>query len=242
MKALSRSIRQEFLAILHAEDIFSIYDARYSYRDEEMWLFGKVSCTRDDIPFIDQIQNVEIHARLYAESDIYCAKYKIDPHEANGYLSTRGADPISFFAGKGILRNTCVLTLGCSTPKAILILQSPFFDAVRQLTDFRTLTLEVISSSFCLWSHEDALAYLGLDVSDSDRTVGVRMIANSMKRALEPSLGPSVIDEGLERPTFDIWKIIFHPQDFISIEEKRNAKSSTEGDEGNEASSQADGA
>lgn len=60
------------------------------------------------------------------------------------------------------------------------------------------------------------------------------MMVNSMKSALEPSLGPGIISEGFEWRTFDIWKITFHPRDF----EKRDVKSSTQGDEANEVSSQ----
>ena len=64
------------------------------------------------------------------------------------------------------------------------------------------------------------------------------MMVNSMKSALEPSLGSGIISEGFEWRTFDIWKITFHPRDFVSKEEKRDVKSSTQGDEANEVSSQ----
>ena len=63
------------------------------------------------------------------------------------------------------------------------------------------------------------------------------MMVNSMESALEPSLEPGIISECFEWRTFDIWKITFHPRDSVSKEEKRDVKSSTQGDE-NEVSSQ----
>ncbi len=190
MTGLSKSIRQEYLAVLHAEAIFSIQESDFLEWTE---------LTRDRIPFLDQVQKVEIidYPDCAVQCDWLYYREGDDIREENQKLVNKGAEPLSLFIGTGILRNNCIIRLIIEMPKAVLIIHSPFFDAIRRLTDFKTLTLEIDSfRDRCLddeWS--DELIYVGGGSSQMDHAGAVNVIAGSMKGALEPSLGPSTMSE-----------------------------------------------
>lgn len=221
MTGLSKCIRQEYLAILHAEAIFSAQKSNF-YKLEGL--------TRDDIPFVDQVQKVEIleYPDEGVLSDQLCYREGEDIRETNEELFKKGAEPFSLFIGTGIPRKTCVVRLIISMPKAILLIHSPFFDAIRRLTDFKTVTLEIDSFrndhhlTCDVWTYDCDLHYVGGDSSQMDHAGAVNVIAESMKGALEPSLGPSTLrEERLEKlihpnvHSYAIhWEIEFHPRDY----------------------------
>ncbi len=193
MTGLSKSIRQEYLAVLHAEAIFTMPESQlYLGRD----------LARVDVPFVDQIQRVEIseYPDELVRCDWLCHREGIDIHKENEKLLKKEAKSFSLFSGTGIPRNVCVVRLMIEKPKVILITQSPLFDAIRQLTEFKTLTLEIdgteIHSVYHYYlSFASELHYLGGAPSRMNYAGALCVIAKSMKRALEPSLGPSVMSE-----------------------------------------------
>ncbi|KAF6239879.1 hypothetical protein HO173_002426 [Letharia columbiana] len=214
MLTLSKTIREELLAVLHAEAVFSIRSARY---------FQNKAWTRNDIPFIDHIQRVGLSTAVCALSDEHCNESMLDPREANEQLSKMRAEPTSFFTGTEVPRKTCVIEFILCTPKTMLILQSPLFDAIKHLTGFKTVTLK-ISSIREHWGPQDALIYIGEDPSFMDHAVGFAAIIDAIGSALEPSLGPNVISEAIVLQGIG-WKITFHPRDYLSKQEKPEAGS-----------------
>ena len=104
------------------------------------------------------------------------------------------------------------------TPKAILILESPFINALENLTGFKTVVVK-------LTTHFDKLSrilyYICGDPSCRDQAAGFWMIVDKMKYCLEQSLGPSVISEANGEHSTLGWELTFHPQDFIA---KKNVK------------------
>lgn len=214
MLTLSKTIREELLAVLHAEAVFSIRSARY---------FQNKAWTRNDIPFIDHIQRVGLSTAVCALSDEHCNESMLDLREANEQLSKMRAEPTSFFAGTEVPRKTCVIEFILCTPKTMLILQSPLFDAIKHLTGFKTVTLK-ISSIREHWGPQDALIYIGEDTSFMDHAVGFAAIIDAIGSALEPSLGPNVISEAIVLQGIG-WKITFHPRDYLSKQEKPEAGS-----------------
>ncbi len=217
MTGSSKSIRQEYLAVLHAEAVFSI---------QESDNLGWKRLTRDEIPFVDQVQKVEVidYPDDGVQYDWLCYREGDDIREENEQLFRKGAEPFSLFIETGIPRKICIIRLVIEMPKAILIIHSPFFDAIRRLTDFKTLTLEIDSflrdphrhdfwSSDSELSYDELTAYIGGDSSHMDHAGAVKVIAESMKGALEPSLGPSTMsEERLEKVIH--WEIKFHPRDY----------------------------
>ncbi len=202
MTVLSKSIRQEYLAVLHAEAIFTMPESQ---------LFLGRDLTRVDVPFVDQIQKVEIsdYPDDLVRCDYLCYNEGINIHEANEKLLEKEAKSFSLFIGTGIPRNVCVVRLVIETPKIILITQSPLFDAIRRLTEFQTLTLEIDGPEF----HSDFYYYFSGALS---------VMAESMKNALEPSLGPSVVsEERLQK--FIRWKIKFRPRDYLAKKTRSEA-------------------
>ena len=142
MAGSSMSIRQEYLAVLYAEAILIM---------EKSQFWGWKNLTRDHIPFVDQVQKVEIldYPDDGALSNWLCYREGEDIRERNEVLLKKGAEPFSLFLGTGISRKICVVRLMIHQPKAVLIIHSPFFDAIRRLTDFKTLTLEIDSDRNC---------------------------------------------------------------------------------------------
>ena len=239
MTGSSKSIRQEVLAVLHAEAIFSMQASHFD---------GWEGLTRDDIPFIDQVQKVEIldYPDRAVLSDGTCYREFYETREENKKLSKKGAEPLSLFIGTGVPRNICVVSLIIEKPKAILMIHSPFFDAIRRLTDFKTLTLEIESvrdthTFYDNWSEDVELTYLGGNSSQMDHAGAVNVIAESMKGALEPSLGPSTMsEERLEKviPRYlgpsimreerlekaIRWEIEFHPREYLAKKAKSESR------------------
>ncbi len=84
MTGSSKSIRQEYLAVLHAEAVFSI---------QEPSLIGWTGLKWDEIPFVDQVQKVEIidYPDVEVVGDWLCYRDSIDLCEENERLSKKGA-------------------------------------------------------------------------------------------------------------------------------------------------------
>ncbi len=225
IKRVSKRVREEFLDVLYAEAVFIIDDYHLSIRER----------TDHRILFIDRIQNLKYLASMYLESDKASTEDLADLHQVNEALTEKTAEPISFFTGAEVSRKTCVIELRDITPKALLIIQSPFIDAIKGLTCFRTVVLELYSFARD-WCPEDALAYVQGDPSNANHVVRFRAIADAMSRALEPSLGPSVIGKISSKK--GVWRtgmITFQPRDY---KKKKNDLKTILGDEGNESLSQ----
>ena len=215
---MPKAMREEVLTLLYAEAVFIVpfwvFCERRDCFPEEKW-----TLTRSAVPSIDRVQNVELEAALFAPSDDECAINRLPIRAINENLSTREAAPVSYFAGtKGVPRKRCVVKLRWCTPKAMLFLRSPFFDAIKRLTGFQTVTLQ-LSSQGREWCLKDAPVYIGGDVvACTDCALGSRVVAGAMSRALEPSLGPGVISrvEGDELEGMDVgWTVTFRPRDLL---------------------------
>lgn len=211
MLAVSKNVRQEFLALLHAEGEFVIVEEPYA----KEW-FPR-AWTRNDIPFIRQIQNVEFSTSIHEWSrDFYIASGITYSREDDTILKT-DAVAISFFTGTEILRKTCVIKFVRPwAPRMIQILQSPFFETLKNLTGFATVVVHVLSYEVN-WHAEEVLTYIGEDPLYKNCSVGFRVVLDAMSMVLQPTLGPSTInfDKG-NKPLEHEWKITFHPQGFNS--------------------------
>ena len=217
MIKLSKATRHEFLTAFYAEVILSVHDEES--RGESTSPRGEMRYTPDDIAKFGKVQKLEVSAMLYSRSDHYYKRIGWDRLAENKRLSERRAEPLSFVAGVGGPRKTCGVILEIHTPKAILILQSPFFDAIKRLTNFRVVTLNVSSMKDFGWSRRDALEYLAGDSSWTKDTGGVKTLVDAITSALEPALGPSILEKG----TIDggiRWKIEFHPRAFVSQKDR----------------------
>ena len=205
MVTLSTTIRREFLAVLHANAVFS-FDVP----------IGEVSKTRtrNDIPFVDQIKNVRWILHLWIMSDKTCIKHDIPYDHLNQRISNLTLG-ISLFTGTDIARKSCVVELLFCTPRTIQILRSPFFDGIKLLTGFMTVKMKLLAQKKD-WCPKDALTYGEESESFRDRAVGFKIFLNAVKTALEPSLGPSIVTGGNRKGPFDFaWKVTFHPADYV---------------------------
>lgn len=211
MLAVSRSIRQEFLAILQAEGEFIVWEEPFAKK----W-FPR-AWARDDIPFIRQIQNVEFLTSVHDWSQGFYIANDMDYSREDSTILKTEAAAISFFTGAEVLRKTCVIKFVRPwAPEMIEILQSPFFDVVKNLTGFETVVLKVVSNERD-WREKDVLTYIGEDRSYTNWAVGFRVILDAMSIVLRPTLGPSAINfDKSNKPFEGKWKITFHPQKLLS--------------------------
>lgn len=147
--APSKIICQEFLAALFAETIFGIHDTA---------CIGNKPWRRDEIPFIDQVQNIVYSRSLIARSDEEYEEKGLVPYWENEKLSNLYAGTVAFFTGTEVLRKSCVIELSGLGPKAMLIFKSPFIDALERLTGFKTVTLK-LTTYYDEWCPVDALSY-----------------------------------------------------------------------------------
>ena len=218
MVTFSNAMREEFLAVVCTEAVFRICDGYHykSYCEDKPW-------TRNGIPLLDQIRNLEVSATLGGASDQWYTAHRTDYAKMNRLLSGRNAEPTSFFTGTEVLRNSCAIKLHFCTSKTMLIMQSPFFDAIRHLTGFRTVSLELLSRKNQWWP-KDALTYIGKDPSYADHTIGFRTTMDAIRNALEPTLGPSVVSENDTGQEID-WKMTFQPRDHQFKRKDLEAKS-----------------
>lgn len=131
--------------------------------------------------------------------------------QANEEIIKTYAEPVSFFAGTEVLRKSCVIELGNLTPKAMLIFESPFINALQDLTGFKTVVLK-LTTFYDEWCPEDAVTYIRGGPSCRDQAAGFWMIVDEMKNSLERSLGPSIISEANGENSILGWELTFHPQ------------------------------
>ena len=212
MVALSTTIRREFLAVLHANAVFDF--------DVPMGEVSKTR-TRNDMPFVDGIKNVRWILHLWIMSDTFCTKHDIPYEHLNERISNLTLG-ISLFAGTDIARKSCVVELEFCTPRTIQILHSPFFNGIKHLTGFMTVTIMLMAQRED-WCPKDALTYGGESESFRDRAVGFKMFRDAMRNALEPSLGPSIISGWNCEGHFDFAsKFTFHPADYVSERQVRS--------------------
>ena len=202
---LSTAIRREFLAILYANAVF-----------EFSVPIGEVSKTRtrNDMPFVDNMKNVRWILYLWIMSDTTCIKHNIPHEHLNRRISglTLG---VSHFAGADIFRKSCVVELQFCTPRAIQILQSPFFNGIKLLTGFMTVKIKLLAQRKD-WCPKDALKNGGESESFRDRAAGFTIFMNAVRTALEPSLGPSIVIGWKGKGPFELtWKLTFHPRDYV---------------------------
>ena len=160
---------------------------------------------------------------LYLGSDEEYDERSFDFSWENKEITEKYAEPLSFFAGTEVLRKSCAIELQNLTPKAMLILESPFIDALDNLTGFKTVTLK-LTTFYDEWCPEDAVWYVDGGPSCTDQAAGFWMIVDEMKSTLEQSLGPSVIIEANGEGSILGWELTFHPQDFIV---KKNPKANS---------------
>ena len=205
MVTLSTAVRRELLAVLHANAVFN-FDVP----------IGEVSKTqtRNDIPFVDNIKNVRWILYLWIMSDKFCTKHNIPCDHLNRRISTLTAG-IPLFTGTNIARKSCVVELHFCTPRAIQILQSPFFRGIKILTGFITVEIKLQAQKKD-WSPKDALTYGGESESFRDRAIGFKIFMNAVRTALEPSLGPSNVNGWNSEKPFDFtWELTFQPRDYV---------------------------
>ncbi|KAM0804165.1 hypothetical protein BDR22DRAFT_921707 [Usnea florida] len=205
MVTVSTAIRRELLAIFHANAVFE-FDVP----------IGRVSKTRtrNDIPFVDHIKNVRWIIYLWVMSDTSCNKYNI-PYEHLNQRISELTSGISLFTGPDISRKSCVIELQFCTPRAIQILQSPFFNGIKLLTGFKTVEIKLLAEKKD-WCPKDALTYGGESESFRDRAAGFKMFQNAVLTALEPSLGPSIVTGWNGQTRFNLtWELTFHPSDYV---------------------------
>ncbi len=134
MSAVSKHIRQEFLIIVYAEAVLI-------FRDE--CLLSDYVWQRQNISFVDHIQNLELRTSLGDSYCDYCGRHR---SVGDDNLPAKKAVPTLFFTGTRILRNTCVIQLEYCTPKEMaLLLRSPFFHAIKHLKNFKSVILQLVS-------------------------------------------------------------------------------------------------
>lgn len=240
---LSKVIREEFLANLFAEAVFCLSDSGFRRRGEggirtETWI-------RDELLYIDRIQNVSYSTRLLLHLYEYRWNKEIgtadDQHRFDKFMMERSAEPVSFLTGTEVLRNNCLIHLSPITPKATLLLQSPFIDAVKRLTGFKTVML-ILGSTRTVHMRNRGAA--------TDHAITVRAFVDAIRATLEGSLGPSVISEVREKHFEPVIlggrgyheriesKITFHPRDYVSKKNNLKPSPSAQGDVGNKCSPQ----
>lgn len=147
----SRSIREEALAVLYAQGHFRFYEGCTSPMFQH---------DRSDIPFVDHLSHITIAFDVHIDDDDWLSERHIALEEHDNRLLERTAAPISFFTGTGKLRDSCIIELESCSPKLTLLLESPMFHAISQLTGFSSVTL-VLDSDAELWDEYDFMLMVG---------------------------------------------------------------------------------
>ena len=219
MSAVSKHIRQEFLVVVYAEAVFMI----------EECLSGRYVLARHDIPFIDHIQNLELRIVLGTSCCWNCRIYET---AWDDNLPKKKAVPTMLFTGTRILRNTCVIEVkSCTEKRLALLLRSHFFYVIKQLKNFKSVTLQLVSENK-RWVPID-VTDLGSKLDWGDQAVAFRVVVDAISNALEPSLGPSVFS-GTRSSLTNAWYITFRPRDYLtqkkSLEHQLGAQVEGQGD------------
>lgn len=176
----SKPIREEFLSVLCSEVVFKI-----GYSDK---------LQRNDVPFVNDISNIQLFLDLYPEIE-------------NGGLSTMKAEPVSFFTGTTVIRNTCVIELSWCTPKILLLLKSPLMSAMSQLMGFKTVRL-IFSTDADDWLKHNTPQGVRETFRNLETCPGFDTVVFRISSALEPTLGSFTTGENLDGTQY----VTFHPQ------------------------------
>jgi len=215
----STPIRQEGLAMLYAQGYFRIYDYLTFQYD------------RSDIPFVDHLSNIGLAFDVHIDDDAWLVECRILPEEFDDILCEKTAAPISFFTGTDTLRNSCVIRLTSCSPKLTLLLESPFFHAITQLTGFNSVTL-AFHSDKGIWephvTNNDARIQLFPDFATMivavSSTLELTLGAIHSADIRTSDLDPVQYTGGLE------WEVIFRPRDHLAMEYAgKESDSGTEG-------------
>lgn len=124
---------------------------------------------------------------------------------------------ISLFSGTEVLRKVFVFYITCHKDASGEIIEPPLVEAVKQLTGFKTVTLDVTSEPSQMHDEPKDSSYDAW--LDDDPDTRFNALIHALSQALEPALGPSIKNEF--RSTFFEWTyyhtdLIFHPQDHLS--------------------------
>lgn len=205
MLQVSRTIREEFRTILCSRGKFEI---DYSC--------SNVVITRKDIPFLNDISNILLNLDTYLLSDDYHSLWETsDGSWDEQILSATKAEPISYFSGTSIKRNTCIITLDRCEPTGLTpLLSSPALHAMSQLTGFKTVQLK-----FCThannWLKQNTPQHIREAFHESGTCPGFDDLVLQTSCALEPSLGPFSITRGRWMSPHAFWdqRVTFRPRE-----------------------------
>ena len=192
MVALSKAIRQEFLAALCGKAVFRL--------DCFAGTCGPI-LKREHIPFINQILNVDTVVSLSCD----CAHSRCQHHNPEAWVK-----PIELFTGTEVLRNSCCIKIYSESSRWTSEVQLPLITAMKGLTGFQIVTLK------------PSWIFVG----------SPRKMAKKFRRALEPSLGPSIFNTDYKRGRA-AWELTFHPRDYLANRNEVHEVSSSLRDEGN---------
>ena len=184
MLQVSKSIREEFLSVLGSEGAFKMGHAD--------------KLQREDVPFVNDISNIQFLFDLSLSVD-------------NRRLFAMKAEPVSFFTGTTVIRNTCVIELFLCTPKSLLLLKSPLMSAISQLMGFKTVQL-ILSTDADDWlKHKTSQGVRGT-FRNLETCPGFDTVVLQISSALEQTLGSFTTGQSLDGPKQWTQYVTFHPQ------------------------------
>ena len=159
---------------------------------------------REHIPFIDQILNVD--------TVVVLSCYKNNPEACVKCMKPICVKPLEFFTGTEVLRNSCSIELYSESLRSTSEVQLPLITVMKGLTGFQIVTLQLHSTTNCY-------------------AASPRNMAEEIRSALEPSLGPSIFNK--EHKRRHAWELTFRPRDYLANKNKVKAIASRSKDEGN---------
>ena len=218
---VSTSIRQEFLAVLYREALFTFCD--WTFDDTGAW----DTWSSEDALIIDQLQKVECSTLLFLSREF--RRVSDGEFEATNVLA-KPAKLISCLARTDLLRTSCLIRLESLAPATILLMESPYFKAIRSMTRFKTLGLKMFFYKKD-WDPESGVRY----VECACWKKGSRKIVKRMISALTQDLGPSDATEYIDNHFFITsieFSVKFHPHDYVNQKKKKTIRTFSSTSEG----------
>ena len=225
---VSKAVREELHAVLYSKDVFYVSHFPFSVKTQ-----------RSEIPFFDFISNISIKVKLLRMSDIswYGPRGKLSPEDEEEFLMTIKAEPIMYFTGNSIMRNTCAIKFRHCGPKVLpTLLSSPAMAAISQLIGFNTVQLQFSASSY-RWLKYETPECTRERIWKLGTCPGFDALVLRTSRALAPTLGSFSVEHGqpLAFGKFSgIWyqDVTFHPRNQpIKKPDVLEVKSSTQAED-----------
>ena len=226
---VQKAITNEAMLLLYSETTFGFCYA-------SSWYPGSSVLPLDaDINIINRMTNIAISCNLG-----YTLVVDLEPCIAPGWSSIGysfiPAGPLEFFQGVSITRESILLDLrlyermiDADNSTRSSFFESPFFEALKQLTGFKNVTLRFRAESYRYFpaqETDEATIQQWLEAQEWEKLyAGLRRLLCGMSNVLEPTLGNRFATELLVSEADDLsWHAqchtVFHPQAHLAAVSK----------------------